>query len=498
MTVAAPRRPQARPQSTPRPPARPGRPVGGAAQQCPLRALAPCDPKALAVATKYDTTPMRRLATARRLRGTAVRGAPPDVAVLLRSYDLVIDTIAGYPSNNDSAPKKQVSVAAATELLGRCSRSQHPRVTLGNLQGITVVQSRFYANPLPMDRIPGTNILGFFGFLAGLFPGRTPVLLPVRAPGCGRRAPGAGAAVTDLNAMVRVFRAGKWSAKITLPPTGRFTKERAGTQRTAAATGMLSHAIPGNKEEGWSPQAYAQEVRTKLSVSLKRNGVDVPGAQRVTQLISTIVSFRDIVLRIFVLLQSFPQFGWKFEGSVSVLEGSIEAKWEPELITTPECGGRYLPVRPKIELVANLKLVDAQAAISFGVLADSETLRSRIEARVEGRVGLSVAVNANVPFAEHRQPMQFGITTRGFVRARAVGTATVLGRTLANVSAQVEGALALKQGRLSVGNDKVGFGGALVTEEVKLEAECSIGGLGPAKVEFKIFPEKTLMRWNEA
>lgn len=498
MTVAAPRRPQARPLSTPRPPARPGRPVGGAAQQCPLRALAPCDPNTFAVATRYGDTPTRGLAATRRLRGGPVRGARPDVAALLRQYDLVIDTIAGYPSSDGSAPRTQVRIGAASGHLGTCSRALHPRVSIGASQGVSRVSAQYSAQPPLYDRVPGASILGFFGFIVGLWPGQGPVLVPVRAPGCGRRAPGAGAPNTELNALVRIFRAGKWSAKITLPATGVFKLQREGSQTTRTATGMLAHALPGNEEHNFSARAYATEVRTKLKVTVKRNGVEIPGAQRVTQLISAIAAFRDTAMRIFILLQSFPQFGWRFEGSVSVLEGSIEAKWEPDLVTTPELGGRYLPVRTKLEVIADLKVMDAQAAISFGVLADSETLRARIEARVEGRVGLSVATSVNVPFAARPEPLRFAVTTRGFVRARAVGTATVLGRTLANVSAQVEGAIALKRGIISVSERRVGFGGTLATEAVKLEAEASVGGLGPAKVEFEIFPARELMKWVDA
>lgn len=496
MTVA-PRRPTTRPVSTPRPPAQPGRPVSGAAHECPYKGLTPCDPSALAVATRYDKTPIRQLVITRRLRGP-VRGAPPDVAPLLRQYDIVIDTIAGYPSSDGSAPKTPARIAAATRLLGRCSRALHPRVSIGRTEDITRVHVDVQANAPLYDRVPGASILGFFGFIVGLWPGSGPLLLPVSAPGCGVRAKGAGPANHDLNALVRVYRAGQWSAKITLPATGQFKLKREGTQRTRTATGMLAHALPNNEEHNFSAREYAAEVRQKLKVSVKRNGVEIPGAQRVTQLISMIASFRDAAMRIFILLQSWPQFGWKFEGSVSVLEGSIEAKWEPDLVMTPECGGRYLPVRTKLEVIANLKLMNASATISFGALADSQTLKSRLEARIEGTVGLSVSTEVRAPFASRPDPLRFNVNTRGFVRARAVGNATVLGQTLADVTATVEGAIALKQGVVSVSGRRIGFRGTLATEAVKLSVEATIGGLGPASVDFEIFPARDLMKWNDA
>jgi hypothetical protein len=508
MTVArpqSPRPPQARPQSTPRPPAQPGRPVAGATQHCPLQGATPCDPQWLPVGTRYGNTGERKLLARTRMRGAVPRGAPPDVAPLLRAYDLVIDTIAGYPSVQGGAPREPVIVGGRTQLLGHCSRSVHPRVAVDRIIGPTGephVQSNFMATPALMDRVPGTGIAGVYGFIVGLWPKRDYRAVVVRSVGCGKRAPGAGAAIGELNAMVRIFRAGNWSVKITLPPTGRFKLERGGThderaERARAAAAREAARAAGNVEQGWTARAYMREVREKISVTIKRNGEEIPAAQRITQLIQSIADFRDICTRIFVLLQSWPQFGWKFEGSISVLEGSLEARWEPELLTAPECGGRYLPVRTKIAFIARMKLIDAQATISFGVLANSETLRSRVEARISGTVGLSVTTEVNVPFAEHREPLRFGITSRGFVRARAVANATVLGRTFANAQATVEGAVALVNGVISVSENGVGFRGTLRTEAVKLEVEVSLGSLGPAKVEFEIFPQRDLMRWNE-
>jgi hypothetical protein len=451
----------------------------------------------LAVATLYAKTPKRELVALRRMRGDPVRGAPPDVAPLLRQYDLVIDTIAGYSSVDGSAPKGTVRINGWTDLLGHCSTAEHPRLLVGPVEGFQRAQVDVHAQAPPFDSVPGTSIIGFFGFLVSLWPGHDPVLVAVSAPGCGKRAPGAGPPNHDLNAVVRVFRAGSWTAKITIPETGKFKVHREAAKTTRTASGMLAHALPDNQENNWSAHDYATEVREKLKVSVKRNGVEVPSKQRIVQLIQIVATFRDAAMRVFVLLQSFPQFGWHFEGKVSVLEGSLEAKWEPDLVTAPELGGRYLPVRTKLEVTADLTLMDAQATISFGVLAESDTLSSTIEARVEGTVGFKVGTSVKVPFAARPDPLRFEVKTRGFVRARAIGKATVLGRTLANVSAQVEGAVALKNGIVSVSGRRIGFKGSLETEAVKLKAEATVGGIGPAKVEFVIFPKRELMKWND-
>jgi hypothetical protein len=447
----------------------------------------------------------------RKLRGTRVSGASAELTRLLQSYDLVMDTIAGYPSEEKGAPTGAVTIAASEQLLGRCSRGLHPHVAIDHFENPTMVAILARTTAPPTD-FPGLDIMGFWAFLVALFPGHDPKLAHVSVTGCGKRAPGAGVANGELNALVRIYRAGQWEASITLPATGEFKDEKKGafhrggsvgvqrgpTTRTTTATGMVSRALPNNDKHGWNPAEYRAELGKKLKVSLKLNGNAVPAAQKITKLIGVIANLRDIVMRIFILMQSCPEFGWKFAGSVSVLEGTLTAKWEPELLMTPQLGGRYLPVGVKLGLEANLKIVEASATISFGVRAESKTLASELEACVEGTVGLSVEVGINLDFAEHPEPMGYNITTRGPLSARAVGKASVLGYTLLDASAEIASAVALKQGHVYVSGKGIRFQGSLVTEAVKLTLKVQVASIGPTDVDFELLPKKELMKWDNA
>jgi len=229
----------------PKPPARPNTPTNQPTQRCPLESK-PCDVQKLTVRAMVlgDEVKDRTLKTAKRLRGQPIsKKVPQEVAAFLDRYDLVIDVVAGYPSKEDSSPDNKVKVQSFAEYHGStCSRQTHPLITLSPVNLIEELKATpggvfwkakqtdprmFMARSLQRDTQQHDNKLGaIFDIFTSFWPGAHQKHLAVLAVGCGRRAPGGGAPLTELAALIRIFRSDTWSIVIKLPPLGKYTHER--------------------------------------------------------------------------------------------------------------------------------------------------------------------------------------------------------------------------------------------------------------------------------
>ncbi|APR74748.1 Hypothetical protein A7982_00094 [Minicystis rosea] len=490
----------------------PNRNVVGATQQCDARSITPCDPTALLVRTQYLTKDgvERRLGTVRRLRGGPVprnnRKIDAETRQLLQSYDLVLDAIAGYPSSEQGNPSAKLRVNVATALHGRCCRAQHPRLVATPSAGPEPQYIRtqlqmgpidYHAIPSRFDTFGGRGIFGFWAFLMLFMPRRDPKLIVIRTQGCGRRAPGAGAAVGELNAVVRLFRAGEWKLKLTLPAISPMSCTRGGTAKERAAR-AAARATPPPPEQsrGWKAEEYRERVRKDLEVKLERNGMELQGAQRITRLLDSIIEFRETLKAILAAMRRCPQFGWRFEGKFNVLVGSLELSWGPEALTTPELNGRYLPVRTKMGLKASLKFIDVELELSFGILAECETLKSRVETRVIGTLRAHVGIEVNVPLLGRDTAVQIPVVIRGEIEGSARANATVAGVNIIDGRFSVHTALRGERAMVNVGKEGIRGEGIVKMEAVEVEAEIQVGILPKYKAKIEVLEEREVMRFR--
>jgi hypothetical protein len=253
----------------PKPPARPNTPTNTPTQRCPLESK-PCDVQKLTVRAMVlgDDGKDRTLKTAKRLRGQPIsKKVSKEVAAFLDRYDLVIDVVAGYPSKEDSSPDNKVKVQGFTDYHGStCSRQAHPLITLSPVNLIEEFKATpggvfwkakqtdprlFMARSLQRDTQQHDNKLGaIFDIFTSFWPGAHQKHLAVLAVGCGRRAPGGGAPLTELAALIRIFRSDTWSILIKLPPLGKYTHER--EAKKSLRTGEVERSVTSTTAGGFN------------------------------------------------------------------------------------------------------------------------------------------------------------------------------------------------------------------------------------------------------
>lgn len=263
------------PAPPPPPPMQPGSSATGVCQHCPLDPLTPCDVEKLLVdvvgkdenqteegndaASGPALQPGKRKDVPLKLETTAVRRGEvvTDVTdkttlALLGQYDLLIEAIADYPSNdspkptvdpNDTVKLKRVY---AQYVGSKCSVHEHallqilPRAKTKQLEKEIVKQKvgaqslsyddapLIYARSLPFDTAPsGEDVFALFDFIRSLFHAMDPADVAIFAKSCGVRPNGANkAANKELSALLRIYRRDKWGIGLKVPPLGKFHDER--------------------------------------------------------------------------------------------------------------------------------------------------------------------------------------------------------------------------------------------------------------------------------
>ncbi|WP_437661599.1 LysM peptidoglycan-binding domain-containing protein [Sorangium sp. So ce1182] len=251
------------------------------AQQRSAATREPCDVQKLVVtATVLGAEPaVRRLTATRRLRGRpAPSGVSQEVAALLRSYDLVIDTVAAYPSKEEAAPEEKVKIEGRAEYHGgTCPEQEHPLLVLqpiGNVEelkgapgglswnALSSEPREFCARGVAWDFNQFGGDLGIlFRFISQFFREDSGKVLNLEARSCGRRAAAGGAPLQSLNALVRIFRNDSWEISLKLPAIGKVSHEYSRTRDLATGTKRRE------TETEWSAGRYSGEVSTKTKTA---------------------------------------------------------------------------------------------------------------------------------------------------------------------------------------------------------------------------------------
>ena len=272
----APQKPAAKP------PARPNTPTNQPTQQCPLQSK-PCDVQKLTVRAMVlgDDVKDRILKATKRLRGQPIsKKVPKEVVAFLDRYDLVIDVVAGYPSKEDSSPDNKVKVQGFAEYHGStCSRQTHPLIEMTPVNLIEEFKATpggvkwhakqtdprvFMARSMARDTQQHDNKLGaIFDIFTSMWPGAFQKHLAVLAVGCGRRAPGGGAPLGELAALIRIFRSDTWSIVLKLPPLGKYTHERAATR--SLATGTTDRTQTSTSSAGFNSRTGTTTQKTSTT-----------------------------------------------------------------------------------------------------------------------------------------------------------------------------------------------------------------------------------------
>ncbi len=239
----------------------------------------------------------RVLTATKHLRGQKIsKKVSREAAALLNRYDLMIDVVAGYVSKEEPAPDNKVTVQGFTEYHGvTCSRQQHPLIAMlpVNLieefatcpRGIKWHAKQteprvFLARKLTRDTAPHDSKLGaIFDIFTSLWPGAHQKHLSVIAVGCGRRAPGGGAPLTELSALVRIFRSDTWSVVLKLPPLGKYSHEQARTQRRGGEVTRSATTTRASRFGGATGTATTSTTTAGGAVTRGTSGSSFRGSQ---------------------------------------------------------------------------------------------------------------------------------------------------------------------------------------------------------------------------
>ncbi|WP_437669513.1 LysM peptidoglycan-binding domain-containing protein [Sorangium sp. So ce131] len=241
----------------------------------------PCDVQKLVVtATVLGAEPaVRRLMATRRLRGRpAPSGVSQEVASLLRSYDLVIDTVAAYPSKEDAAPEEKVKIEGRAEYHGgTCPEQEHPLLVLQPIGSVEELKGalgglswnapsseprEFYARGVTWDFNQFGGDFGLlFRFISQFFREDSGKLLNLEARSCGRRAAAGGTPLQSLNALVRIFRNDSWEISLKIPTIGKVSHEYSRTRDLATGTKRRE------TETEYSAGRHRGEISTKTKTA---------------------------------------------------------------------------------------------------------------------------------------------------------------------------------------------------------------------------------------
>lgn len=205
------------------------------------------------VVRKFDLTKLR---TREPITGITSR----ETLDLLKAYDLVIETLADYPSGDALKPKSPEKAddddvvtirTIRAHYHGRaCSLHLHPALFViplhdsvpelpklfalhkpGADQLAYAGPRKFYAPIVPWDAVPiGTGLFAAFEIVLSLFKATKPKELLVWAFACGVRAeadkqPG----IANLCALLRIYRRDRWAIGVKIPPLGSFKDESSAT-----------------------------------------------------------------------------------------------------------------------------------------------------------------------------------------------------------------------------------------------------------------------------
>lgn len=276
-------------ESKPTAPVTHNKPVAGATQPCPLLAHKECDVAELKIDVDIEGEDAgKKTLTAKRfMRRDHLPGRIKSKSVkdLLGKYDIVIDTIAGYPCLEELVPRHHIKIGAEAEWEGKCQNFVHPvlrlkpinydapgwaeryakkvgaktpefarefvtkkaTVQLANLKtGIQLKRDEivvftpgahkleipakhdYVSNPIGSDFAEGAGRIGIIiDIIRSLWPTLTPAIIEIGAESCGKRARGA-RPNGNLVGCVRIFRKDTIALGFKIPPLGSFKHEREG------------------------------------------------------------------------------------------------------------------------------------------------------------------------------------------------------------------------------------------------------------------------------
>jgi len=375
---------------------------------------------------------------------------------LLLRHDYVIEVLA-----TDSAPAV-IDVAAG--FLGTCAVAQHGRLLIAPLdQGIAGadqhrrgpgglrVQARIPVRPAATELVA----IDIFNLLGAIMNAFSPREVVVRATSCGTRPAGDRTpANREIGAVVRVYRKDNWELSVRIPQLGKFKYERTATRpvNDRNARYATESSLSGNVHRVWNRAAADDAVTPGFDLTVKRNNRSLALGETYLRIRRAVTNLSTLVADILEAINKAPQLGFKLEVTANFFAGTITLGLALQRSPSHETV-RYVPLGFGGFLTLSMVIVEVQFEGSFGVLFEVSAIRSKVEGRIVGTIGLKAEVGYTFRFRteqDKENPDVCGLAVTAPFSLGVVGEVTAFGSTLARAELSVRSGLELRRGQLHV------------------------------------------------
>ena len=302
--------------------------------------------------------------------------------------------------------------------------------------------------------------IDIFNLIGAIMNAFSPRVVVVRALSCGTRPAGDRTpANREIGALVRVYRKDNWELSLRIPQLGKFKYERTATRpvnnlrsRTTHASELSGHLQNLSGTRVWSRAAADDAVTPGFDLTVKRNSRIVPLGETYLRVRRAVTDLSTLVAEILEAINKAPQLGFKLEVTANFFAGTITLGLALQRSPSQETV-RYVPIGFGGFLTLSMVIVEVQFEGSFGVLFEISAIRSKVEGRIVGTIGLKAEVGYTFRFRteqDKENPDVCGLEVTAPFSLGVVGEVTGFGSTLARAELSVRSGLELRRGQIHV------------------------------------------------
>ncbi len=185
-----------------------------------------------------------------------------------------------------------------------------------------------------------------------------------------------------------------------------------------------------------------------IDLAITYNGATVETVAEAKKLWERIQEISKVITGIRDLFNKLPQLGWKFGFDISLFAGSFTFEAATKYVDGAKADGRYLATEYEFKGSIDLTILDVSVSLSFGI--DVSALDSGLVAKIEGKVGVKASISKDIDmnFFSPKQEIKAKASATG--KLAAIGSVTLLGKTLADAELSVSTALELDDATLTI------------------------------------------------
>jgi hypothetical protein len=279
---------------------------------------------------------------------------------------------------------------------------------------------------------------------------------------------------------------------------GHVTQEHSWQSRT-------SQGFKAKGEDGHFETEVMKELEKQGPVALviSRNGRDfekeIFGEKKTfkQKILDGLVKGCEAIAKGIETFNKIPQFGWKFEFSLSFFAGTIALEVSPLTKPKPLADNRYLALGWKVVGKIAMKIIALEASLSFGV--DAKAFGTGAVIKIEGKIGLECSVETEIKIDEGKPKVEVALKPEASVSIKAMAQASFLGKSLTDAAISCKVAITLDEGKLEFETKHgIVLKGTLKREKIEIKGHIKvpIWGLHVIDPPIKIADEKIIHKFG--